>query len=223
MRRPSTQLRLLKSGASATPSGEERTRSKPDHAYDDIELVEAMRQGDESAAPALYDRLRPRVAGTVARLVPAWNADAEDLVQMSMIAILESASSFRGEASLEAWASGITARTVYRYLRRHRLERRVFSEADTEALEPHTVPATESRDLLRRVRNLIDTLEPSKVYAFLLHDVCGFDLQEVARITGASVSAAQSRLVRGRREVHEAIGADPELASRFDANDKERP
>jgi RNA polymerase sigma-70 factor (ECF subfamily) len=223
MRRPSTQLKLLKSGASASPSVAERTPLGHGHAYDDIELVQAMRQGDESAAPALYDRLRPRVAATVARLVPRWNADAEDLVQMSMIAIMQSAASFRGDASLEAWASGITARTVYRYMRRHRLERRVFAAADTEELMPSTTPATESRDLLRRVRELIENLEPTKVYAFLLHDVCGFDLQEIASITGASVSAAQSRLVRGRREVHEAIGADPELASRFAASTKEEP
>jgi DNA-directed RNA polymerase specialized sigma24 family protein len=40
----------------------------------------------------------------------------------------------------------------------------------------------------------------------------GYDLREVARITGASVTAAQSRLVRGRRALHESIGQDADLA-----------
>jgi DNA-directed RNA polymerase specialized sigma24 family protein len=35
----------------------------------------------------------------------------------------------------------------------------------------------------------------------LVHDVFGHSLAETARLTGVSMSAAQSRLVRGRREV----------------------
>jgi DNA-directed RNA polymerase specialized sigma24 family protein len=45
-----------------------------------------------------------------------------------------------------------------------------------------------------------------------LHDVYGYDLKEVGQITGVSLSAAQSRLVRGRREVHERIRNDEALA-----------
>ena len=50
-----------------------------------------------------------------------------------------------------------------------------------------------------------------------LHDVYGYDLREIAEITGASMTSTQTRLVRGRLEVHDRIAADPELANLLEA------
>lgn len=55
-------------------------------------------------------------------------------------------------------------------------------------------------------------MDSGRAWTFLLHDVYGYDLKEVGEITGASLSAAQSRLVRGRREIHERIRRDEALA-----------
>jgi DNA-directed RNA polymerase specialized sigma24 family protein len=44
-----------------------------------------------------------------------------------------------------------------------------------------------------------------KATAVLLYDVFGHDLAEVAVLTGATVAAAQSRLVRGRKELHDRL------------------
>ena len=56
----------------------------------------------------------------------------------------------------------------------------------------------------RRMENLRAALAVTKrerAEAVLLHDVLGHELTEIARMTGASIAATQSRLVRGRKDV----------------------
>jgi DNA-directed RNA polymerase specialized sigma24 family protein len=94
------------------------------------------------------------------------------------------------------------------------VERRVL--ADALPLEPagSDQPAQQAvlRSTIDRVRDHLARMEPGRAWAFLLHDVFGHDLREVARIMGISPAAAQSRLVRGRKDLHERVAGDPELA-----------
>ena len=200
------------------PDRGEPARATPVPALlDDSELVAATKACDEGAAGALHDRLLPRVELTIGRLLGRGDMDYDDVIQLSVIAIVEGVERYRGECSLDAWAGTVTAHVVYNHIRRRRLERRIFSSAAAD--DPAEVSASTSfgraivaRDLVRRVREHLNELEPDKAWTFLLHDVCGFDVKEVASITNVSVAAAQRRLARGRHEIHACLAADPELA-----------
>jgi RNA polymerase sigma-70 factor (ECF subfamily) len=175
-----------------------------------------MREGDASAAAALHDRLRPQVDRTIRRLLGPGDVDHEDLVQLTMIEIVQSIERFRGDCPLDGWTATVAAHVVYKHIRRRRTERRLFGPADEETIaNASTGVAREAsaRNLLQRVLRHISTVDEDKAWTYVLHDVCGYDLKEIAQITSVSVAAAQSRLVRGRREVHERIAADPELAN----------
>ena len=183
---------------------------------DDSELLAAVRTGDASAAAALYDRTRSVVERTVARLLGRRDNDAPDVAQLAFIELVNTIGSFRGDCPLDAWVSMISARIVYKHIRRRRLERQLFSAIPVQALGLASEVTRRDivfRDALRRVQEHLTLVDANRSWTFLLHDVHGYDLKEVAGITGVSVAAAQSRLVRGRREVHERIQADPELAS----------
>lgn len=185
-------------------------------ALDDLEIVNGILAGDPTVATAFHDRARPRIDATVVRLLGRREVDHEDLVQNVLIAIVDSLPRFRGECSLDTWVARITAHTVWKELRRRTTTRRIFdpSELDPEAIMGETDPEHRlgQKNALGRVREHLAAIDPVKSWTLILHDVAGFDLREVAEITEVSVAAAQSRLVRGRRDLEERLRDDPELA-----------
>jgi RNA polymerase sigma-70 factor (ECF subfamily) len=188
----------------------------PQHSLpDDAELVERVRRGDPTAAPALYHRARPTVDRTILRLLGRRDGDHDDLVQVTMLQLIASLARFRGDCSLDTWISRVAAHTVYKQLRRRKSERRLFGRPGDDLPEPGHDGVGRSllaRSLVGRLRVHLDAMDPVKTAALILHDVCGYDLREVAEITESSVSASQTRLVRGRADLHARIAADPALA-----------
>jgi RNA polymerase sigma-70 factor (ECF subfamily) len=186
---------------------------EPGTSRDDA-LVAAVQRGEASAAAEFHDRLRPIVDRTLRRLIGTSDRDYDDLAQQALIDLTLSIERFRGESPLDAWASVVVARVAYRHIRRRRLERRLFAVTPAEALEladRGASAALANRALLRQIQRHVAQMDVKRAWTFLLHDVYGYDLAEVAAITGVSRAAAQSRLVRGRRWLHERIAADPEL------------
>ena len=187
---------------------------------DDARLVAAVRSGNSAMAGPFYDRTRGMVARTVQRLLGASDNDFDDLVQVAMIELLHSLNRYRGECSLDTWTATISANVVYKHIRRRGLERHIFARE----VAPEDVPQTSHqrpvlRGMVERVMHHLAQMAHERAWTFLLHDVHGYSLDEVAGITGASVAAAQSRLVRGRRELHERIANDPDLAGGLDARE----
>lgn len=189
--------------------------AEPAPRLDDAQLVASIRAGDETAAVDLHDRLRPRVERTVRAILGPGHPELDDLAQQTFVEIVLSLGRYRGECALETWAGTIAARTVFKYLRRRKLERRFFEEAGANEVGPTDGASLGrqlvARSLARRVRAHLRELDLAKAEAFLLHDVCGFEAKEVASIAGITETAAHARIARGRRELHARIEADPEL------------
>ncbi|HKY35118.1 MAG TPA: RNA polymerase sigma factor [Polyangiaceae bacterium] len=203
--------------------GEGPDSDRPGPALDDSAVIAGLKARDTTASSAFYERVRPAVDRTLTRLIGPRDSEYEDLAQRALVELVGTIHSFRGDCPLDAWVSIVTARLTYRTIRRRRVERRLFAQAPGEGPELVTrshAGMIAARQAIERVRLELSNMDPSRAWAFLLHDVYGYDLKEVSQITGASLSATQSRLMRGRREIHERIRNDEALA-RFLRHDGE--
>ncbi len=178
----------------------------------DEELIEAVQRGDHRVAGLLYDRLVGVVDHTLFRVFGRREADHDDLVQsvFEQIIVTLSRRSYARACSLKTWASSIASHVGFNSLRSRRRERRVL---DREAsIDGASVPAridtegaASARVELDRVRKQLVSMRPEQSQTVFLHDVLGHELAEIALMMRVSVAAAQSRLVRGRRELYKRL------------------
>jgi len=202
--RPDPRLRVVSSaGASGAlaGSGAASTAQAAQRAPTDEELIDAVQRGDHQVASVIYEHTLYRVFGRR-------EVDHDDLVQAAFeqIVVTLSRRSYARACSLRTWASSIASHVGFNALRSRRRERRVLDrEAGIEAEPARAGVDVESeasaRAELERLRFQLSEMKSTHAEAVFLHDVLGHELAEIALMTQVSVSAAQSRLVRGRREL----------------------
>lgn len=178
---------------------------------DDRDLLASIEAREPGAAAALHRRAQRVIAQTVNRLLGKGDPEAEDLAQLAFIELLRTIANFGESGTLDAWVRVVSSRVVYKHIKRRQLERRL----GVVPIETSRATARDfmMRDALKRVRRHLSRLDANRTFTFLLHDVYGYDMREVAHMTGVSVAAARTRLARGRREVRKRIFSDPDLAS----------
>ncbi|MEP6652032.1 MAG: sigma-70 family RNA polymerase sigma factor [Myxococcales bacterium] len=161
--------------------------------------------------------VRAAIGVVMRRLIGAKNPEYEDLVQSAHENVLTTfqQGTFRGGCPPAAWAGVIARNVAINAIRNRMRERRLFSDGDVTASAlvdkqktgPELWPErlTEIRIRLLKVQSALRGLGAKKSNVVFLHDVLGYQLNEVANILGTSVAAAQSRLVRGRKEIVERV------------------
>ena len=198
------------------PPPPDRAAAAATKTLDDHALVSAARAGDTAVSSALCNRLWPQVDRTIRKLLGRRDTDHEDLSQLALFELVRTIDRYRGDCSLDTWAQTVTAHVVFKYIRRRRTERRIFADALGEDEAPAAPVAMDqralTRDILTRISAHLEKMNEGRAWTFVMHELMGYELKEIAEMTNVSLAAAQSRLVRGRRDLHKRIAADPELA-----------
>jgi RNA polymerase sigma-70 factor (ECF subfamily) len=183
--------------------------TRRDDDVSDDEMCRGLTAGETWAAEAVYDRIANVVEAVLYRLLGA-DAERDDLIQQAIervISTIVSGRYARG-CSLRSWATLLAQHVAVDALRARARERRLFDRnASHQALELVAATTatperlTETRRRVDLLQNALASVKRDRSEAVVLHDVLGHDLAEIAQLKGVTVAAAQSRLVRGRRDV----------------------
>jgi len=179
--------------------------------FNEAETIEKAKQGEASAFQALYDRHKRRVYSLCLRMTSN-TAEAEDLAQEAFLQLYRKIGTFRGESAFSTWLHRLTVNVVLMHLRKKSLPV-VSLEETTQAGEDDTPKKDFGADDLAlagsidrlHLRRAIESLPPGYRMIFVLHDVEGYEHNEIATIVGCSIGNSKSQLHKARMKLRDLL------------------
>jgi len=181
----------------------------------DFQLAQRAAGGDMPAFEEIYQRHHRRVYSICLRMLQ--NAhEAEDLTQDVFIQLYRKIGSFRGDSAFTTWLHRMTVNQVLMHFRKRTVK---FEKTTEEGETPDQVVAGTSNPnkmpIVDKIalENAIDQLPTGYKNVFVLHDVEGFEHEEVAKILGCSVGTSKSQLHKARLKLQKLLKkkANPRL------------
>lgn len=172
-------------------------------ATSDYDLAQASARGDMKAFETLYERHHRRVYSLCLRMV-ANATEAEDLAQEVFIQLFRKVGSFRGESAFTTWLHRLTVNHVLMHFRKKGVKyEKTTEEGEIGEIQDIIQSVAERPRFVDRIAldKAISELPPGYRTVFVLHDVEGFEHEEVANMLGVSVGTSKSQLHKARMKL----------------------
>lgn len=173
----------------------------------DLELAQKSAAGDTGAFEELYRRHFRRVYALCLRMTGN-PTQAEDLTQEVFIQIFNKIGSFRGDSAFTTWIHRIAVNQVLMHFRK----RSTKSELTTDDGETpiQIVRGTENQNAMPIIDRIalekaIAQLPPGYRTVFVLHDVEGYEHEEIAKMLGFAEGTSKSQLHKARLKLRGLI------------------
>ena len=181
-----------------------------DHSFDP-ELIARAQNGEETAFEALFHCHKQHVYFLCLRMIKN-RADAEQLTQDVFLQVFRKIHTFRGDSAFSTWLHRLSVNTVLMRLRRKTVSEtplegtrrgEEFDEPQREfgAADPLLMSSVDRMHLERAIAKL----SPGYRQVFELHDVQGYDHNEIAAILGMSVGNSKSQLHKARARLRRLL------------------
>jgi len=178
----------------------------------EADALRLAQQGDAAAFERIYQLHNRRVYSLCLRMVGN-TAEAEDLTQEAFLQLFRKIATFRGESAFSTWLHRLAVNVVLM-----RLRKKTGSETSLEEVtEPDEETGGPRRDFggpdlglsgsIDRVnlQRAIDQLPAGYKSVFVLHDVQGYEHNEIAEIMGCSIGNSKSQLHKARMRLRDLL------------------
>src|SRR6185295_4414679 len=179
----------------------------------DLELVKRAQRGDSEAFAALFHAHKARVYSICLRMTNN-AAQAEDLTQDAFLQVFRKLSTFKGNSALSTWLYRIAVNTVLMHFRKKALKQISLDEPSSHDAKmvrreygSRDGRLSGSVDRITLTRAIKD-LPAGYRTIFLLHEVEGYEHQEIAKILDCSVGNSKSQLHKAKLRIREFL-AEP--------------
>lgn len=178
----------------------------------EADAIRLAQQGDATAFERIYQLHSRRVYSLCLRMVSN-PAEAEDLTQEAFLQLFRKIATFRGESAFSTWLHRMAVNVVLMRLRKKTMAVTSLEEAtepDEESGGPRRdfggpdLQLTGSIDRMNLGR-AIEQLPPGYKAVFVLHDIQGYEHNEIAGILNCSIGNSKSQLHKARMRLRELL------------------
>lgn len=179
-------------------------------ARSDSELLDAIRAGDGPALSALLARHAPTVMRFATKMCRD-EADAEDVLQETLLAAARNVRDLRGGAAVSTWLYTVARSFCIKKRRRRKDQPAAFEPIDGELAPVLEAPSgrpdrtLESHEIGAALQEALAKLDDTSREVIVLRDAEGLSAAETAEVLQTSVDAVKSRLHRARSALRKAL------------------
>ena len=202
------------SGSSSAGAAYARTeRIAPNSAtnHDQADILARVHAGDHQAFAQLYSAHKRQVYSLCLHMTGNV-AEAEDLTQEAFLQFHRKINTFRGESALSTWFHRLTVNVVLMHLRKKGLQLSSLDEMMEPDSDQRPGRSFGASDLVLSgvidrlaLQRAINDLPPGYRLVFVLHDIEGFEHNEIATLLDFSIGNSKSQLHKARMKLRESL------------------
>ena len=168
-----------------------------------LQIIERAKKGDQSAFKKIVDKYRTQVASIAYKMVGDYE-DAKDISQIVFVKTYQNLEDFDTSKKLSTWLYRITINASIDFIRKHRKHKHelldnIFGELREKKQD---VEKLYQRSLINwAIKSSMEALNPRQKAVFVLRDLEGLDIKEVAQITGMPQATVRWYLHRARSKL----------------------
>ena len=183
----------------ALPAFSELTSGRDEH-----DLINRARVGDMAAFEAIYRTHSPTVYVLCLRLSGGVKTDATELLQDVFVRAWRGLAAFRGDSALSSWLHRLTVNAMLERARGNsRRLAKVISIEEDAGMDAPSMPG--DPDLRMDLESAIALLPEGARVAFVLHDIEGYQHQEIAAQLGVATGTIKAQVHRAHKLLIKAL------------------